>query len=72
MMEELNLNTCVICQEHILTDIEFLPCACSFHKDCIHEWFKMTESPVPLCPICKIPINIVSPEHLQSYKHLKA
>lgn len=66
-MEDLNLNKCTICIEDILTDIEYLPCAHSFHKECIDEWTKTNNT----CPICKIPIYIVSPEHLRLYNYYK-
>lgn len=66
-MEDLNLNKCTICIEDILTDIEYLPCAHSFHKECIDEWIKTNNT----CPICKIPIYIDSPEHLKLYNYYK-
>jgi hypothetical protein len=66
-MEDLNLNKCIICIEDILTDIEYLPCAHSFHKECIDEWIKTVNT----CPICKIPIYIDSPEHLTLYNYYK-
>ena len=66
-MEDLNLNKCIICIEDILTDIEYLPCAHSFHKECIDEWIKTVKT----CPICKIPIYIDSPEHLTLYNYYK-
>lgn len=66
-MEDLKLNNCIICIEDILTDIEYLPCAHSFHRNCINEWMESNNT----CPICKIPIFISSPEQLRIYNYYK-
>lgn len=66
-MDDINLKTCTICLEDILTDIEFLPCAHSFHRDCISGWVVSK----PTCPMCKIPIYVNSPDQLNLYNYHK-
>ena len=62
-METETRNKCPICLENIDNDGEYLPCAHHYHMNCINDWIREK----PLCPICKIPIYISSPEHLKIY-----
>jgi hypothetical protein len=61
------LINCPICLEDIDGDVEFLPCIHKFHKTCIDSWIKET----PVCPICKVPIYINTPEQLDIYNRHK-
>jgi len=54
---------CLICMDEIKSDIKFLPCAHSFHTQCINRWIHEN----PICPECRIPINITTPEQLNMY-----
>lgn len=54
---------CLICLEDIEKDIDFLPCIHGFHRECINGWIKEK----PICPICKVPVYINTPEQLNMY-----
>ena len=56
---------CLICLEDMETNQEYLPCAHSFHGNCIIPWLEQHDE----CPICKIPIIINMPEQLDAYNH---
>ena len=57
------IKNCQICLEDIKSNIEFLPCSHAFHRLCVGEWL----SSKPICPICKTPIFIQTPEQLERY-----
>lgn len=59
---------CLICLDDMESDIEFLPCVHSFHGQCIRKW--LTDN--PLCPICKIPVFISTPQQLNVYNYHKS
>ena len=56
---------CLICLEEMETNQEYLPCAHSFHGNCIIPWLQENDT----CPICKIPIFIDTPGQLDTYNH---
>ena len=58
---------CLICLDDINDGLEFLPCIHGFHKECINNWIKEK----PLCPICKIPVYVNTPEQLTMYNYIK-
>ena len=62
-MDSKKVINCQICLEDIENDIDFLPCIHGFHSDCINNWIKEK----PICPICKVPIYINTPELLNLY-----
>ena len=63
----MNSTKCLICLEEIENDQEYLPCAHSFHSECISKWLNDHDT----CPICKIPIFITSPGHLIEHNRLE-
>jgi len=65
-MEPKKINNCSICLEDIESDIEFLPCIHAFHSECINELIK-NNSLNPICPVCRIPIYVNTPEQLAYY-----
>jgi len=65
-MEPKKINNCSICLENIKSDIEFLPCIHAFHSECINELIK-NNSLNPICPVCRIPIYVNTPEQLAYY-----
>ena len=42
---------CTICLENILSECKLLKCKHKFHKTCIKEWFKTSDT----CPVCRDP-----------------
>jgi hypothetical protein len=58
------MDTCSICLDTIDNNSEFLPCAHKFHISCLTELF---EHDLVICPVCRIPININTPEDLVIY-----
>lgn len=56
---------CMVCLEEMETDQEYLPCAHSFHGNCIIPWLQERDT----CPICKIPVYIDTPDQLDRYNH---
>ena len=72
LKKENNFINCRICLEDIVNtkDIEFLPCAHGFHKECIDDLIH-NNSFSPICPLCKIPIFLNTSEQLDSYNEFK-
>ena len=64
MYTKKNIN-CTICLDVIESEPYFLPCVHGFHHDCIRNWIKEK----PVCPICKIPIYVNTPEKLEIYNY---
>jgi len=60
-------NLCAICQYDVEDDHMFLPCAHVFHGECVNDWLKNK----PICPTCKTPIYVESPEELVFYKNIE-
>ena len=59
-----NIKKCSICLEPIETNnIYFLPCIHFFHSSCIDNWLYRKI----ICPICRIPVFVNSPDILQKY-----
>ena len=43
-------QTCSVCMEVIMTDdLQYLPCAHVFHRECISKWFDRSTT----CPVCR-------------------
>lgn len=64
-MTEKKVVNCTICLDDIEDESWFLPCTHVFHNDCINNWIKEK----PICPICKIPIYVSTPEQLEIYNY---
>jgi hypothetical protein len=58
---------CAVCLDDITENPEFLPCIHAFHTECINSWIKEK----PLCPVCKVPIYISTPDQLTRYNEYK-
>ena len=59
---------CAICLEDIESEVQFLPCIHAFHGECINEWIREQ----PVCPICKVPVYVNTPDQLDRYNHHKS
>jgi hypothetical protein len=63
---------CTICQEEFNTEadkdvIDFLPCICAFHTECIDGWINEKAT----CPNCNTPVYVNTHEQLESYNELR-
>jgi len=55
---------CAICHEHMEGEIRQMPCAHSFHEDCIVNWLQLCNN----CPCCRCEVESCCPRYNRVHK----